>query len=180
MGARGTAALAPLVFLLALTVSPARGHAAAAQEDRDRVLPGCGICFPGGYDVNTAGEVRGTVQDLQTPEEGPVRFVIAGEREHWVVLAAPAWFWERSEAHLSRGDSVTVRGSKTLGSDGALYLVAREIQRVGDVPALVLRDHRGAPLWSRRHRGDRAPEDDHGPCRAQRVEGGRNGGAGRR
>ena len=70
----------------------------------------------------------GTIIDIQTPAEGPVRLVVAGERERWVVLASPAWFWKSAKPRLVPGDSVTVRGSKTLGADGTLYLVAREIR----------------------------------------------------
>ena len=153
MSARGMAILAPLALLLTLTVSPVCARAADAHENRDRVLPGCGICYPGGYDINTAGEVRGTIMDLQVPAEGPVRFVVAGGGEQWVVLASPVWFWKSAELRFAPGDAVSVRGSKTLGSDGTLYLVAREIQHAGDAPVLVLRDRSGAPLWRGRHRG---------------------------
>ena len=154
MANRGAARLAPLVFLLALTVTPAGTRAAAEQETREQVLPGCGICYPGGYDINTVGEVRGVIDELQVPAEGPVRFVVAGERERWVVLAAPAWFWESARLRLAPGDSVAVLGSKTLGADGTLYLVAREIRPPDGAPVAVLRDRRGIPLWSGgRHRG---------------------------
>ena len=154
MATRGTARLAPLVFFLALTVIPAGTRAVGAQEIRDQVLPGCGICYPGGYDINTVGEVRGVIVELQAPTEGPVRFVVADERERWVVLAAPAWFWESARLRLAPGDSVAVLGSKTLGADGTLYLVAREIRPPDGEPAAVLRDRRGIPLWrGGRHRG---------------------------
>lgn len=180
MGARGTAILAPLAFLLALTVSATGVRAADEQASLDRLLPGCGICYPGGYDINTAGEVSGTILDLQVPDEGPVRFVMADERERWVVLASPGWFWKNAKTRLAPGDSVTVHGSKTLGSDGTLYLVAREIQHAGDAPVLVLRDRRGAPLWGRSHRGNRLPGGGAGTCRAQTTDRSRNGGAVRR
>jgi hypothetical protein len=180
MGARGAGRFAPLVFLLALSVSATSARAAAAQQSRDQVLPGCGVCYPGGYDVNTAGEVRGTVLDFQVPDQGPVRFVVAGERERWVVLAAPGWFWRSAKVRLAVGDPVTVRGSKALGSDGTLYLVARELQHVGEAPVLVLRDRRGVPLWGSGHRGDRLPGSEAGDCRVQAAGRGRNGGPGRR
>jgi len=124
MGARGTAGLAPLVVLLALAMPPPGATAAGAPEIRDQVLPGCGICYPGGYDINTVGEVHGVIVEFQATADGPVRFVVAGERERWVVLASPAWFWESARLRLAYGDSVAVLGSKTLGADGTLYLVA--------------------------------------------------------
>jgi hypothetical protein len=154
MGIRGAVGLAPLVFLLALTVSPAGTRAAGARVNCDQVLPGCGICYPGGYDVNTAGEVHGVIVELQVPPEGPVRFVVAGKGERWVVLAAPAWYWRSEPLNFAPGDAVAVHGSKTLGADGTLYLVAREIRPPGDAPAAVLRDSHGVPAWSGgRHRG---------------------------
>lgn len=162
MGTRGTVGLALLVPMLALAAAPTAARCADAQQSREQVLPGCGICYPAGYDINTVGDVQGTVLDFQEPDEGPARFVVSGQRERWVVLAAPAWFLKSSACRFSPGDSVTVRGSKTLGSDGVLYLIAREIQPAGDAPVLVLRDRRGVPLWGRtptrpaspRHRGE--------------------------
>jgi hypothetical protein len=180
MGARGTINLAPLALLLALTATVLHARAAAAQEIRDRVLPECGICYPGGYDINTVGVVTGSVVELQEPAEGPVRFVVAGERERWVVLASPAWFWKSAKRRLQSGDAVTVRGSKTLGADGTLYVVAREIQHAGDAPAIVLRDHRGTPLWSGAYRASRIAGGAGGACRGQGAGGGRNGAAGPR
>lgn len=102
MGARGAAGLAPLALSLALTVSLPGALVAGAQEARDRVLSGCGICYPGGYDVNTVGDVQGSIAEFQISAEGPVRFEVAGERERWVVLASPAWFWKSTGLRLSR------------------------------------------------------------------------------
>ena len=152
MCVRGRKLTVPLALFLALTVYPPCARTASAQEVRDQVLPGCGICYPGGYDVNTVGEVQGTILDVQAPAKGPVRFIVAGERERWVVIASPVWFWKSMGLRLVPGDSVTVRGSKTLGADGTLYLVARQIWPPGGATAILLRDRRGAPLWSGRLR----------------------------
>ena len=180
MSARGTVGLAPLALLLALTATLLHARTAAAQETRDQVLPGCGICYPGGYDVNTVGEVTGSVVELQEPAEGPVRFVVAGERERWVVLASPAWFWNSAKRRLLSGDAVTVLGSKTLGADGTLYLVAREIRPAANAPVIVLRDRLGTPLWNGIHRANRIAGGAGGDCRSQGTGRGRNGGAGPR
>jgi hypothetical protein len=159
MGARGTAGPAPLVLLLvlALTVFPSGAPAVGAQEIRDQVLPGCGICYPGGYDINTVGDVHGVIVELQVPADGPVRLVVADERERWVVLASPAWFWESARLRLAPGDTVAVHGSKSLGADGTLYVIAREIRPPDDAPAAVLRDRQGIPLWSGSRRGRQFP-----------------------
>lgn len=152
MGTRGTAGLVSLVLLLAALSAPAAASKAQAQQ-RDQALPGCGICYPGGYDLNTVGSVRGTALELQFPDEGPVRFVVDAEGERWVVLASPAWHWRTAGLRLITGGGVTVRGSKTLGSDGRLYLVAQEIRPAGEEAVVVLRDGRGRPLWSGGHHG---------------------------
>ena len=112
------------------------------------MLPGCGICYPGGYDINTVGAVRGTVVDIQSPAEGPVRFMVDDGRERWVVFASPTWFWKSVKSHLAPGDFVAVRGSKTLGADGTLYIVAGEIHLPDGAPVAILRDREGIPLWS--------------------------------
>ena len=151
MGARGTIGFASLAFLLSLTLAPA-DVAAGEREVRDQTLPGCGICYPGGYDVNTVGDVRGIVVEIQSPAEGPVRVVVVGEGERWVVLASPSWFLKSARLRLAPGDAVVVHGSKTLGADGTLYLVAREIRPPDGAPVAVLRDRRGVPLWSGGHR----------------------------
>jgi len=144
MGTRGTAGLLALVPLLAALCAPA---AAFEAEQRDQTLPGCGICYPGGYDLNTVGSVQGTVLDLRFPDEGPARFAVKGQGEHWVVLASPVWHWRTTGLRLTAGDSVLVRGSKTLGADGTLYLVAQEIRPAGAEAAFLLRDGQGRPLW---------------------------------
>jgi len=96
--------------------------------------------------------VRGIVVEIQSPAEGPVRVVVAGEGERWVVLASPSWFLKSARLRLAPGDAVVVHGSKTLGADGTLYLIAREIRPPDDAPVAVLRDRRGVPLWSGGHR----------------------------
>lgn len=176
MGARGMNNFASLALLFALAVSPLQVSTAHAQGSCDQVLPGCGICYPGGYDINTVGEVQGAIQELQAPAQGPVRFVVAGERERWVVLASPARFWESAGLSLVPGDGVTVRGSKTLGADGTLYLVAREILPSGSASPVLLRDPRGAPLWNGLHRGNPVQGGQSGAGRGQASGRGRNGG----
>ena len=154
MDTREAAARAFLVsafFALALTLGVA--GPAAAQDPGDQILPGCGICYPSGYDPNTVGEVVGKVSGIEIPPDGPVRFTVSDEEERWVVLASPAWFWTEANVRLAAGETVAVRGSKSLGADGKLYIVARTIDRRDGSPAIQLRDSRGVPLWHGNHRG---------------------------
>lgn len=167
MGARGMVGFAPLALLFALTVPPGNAGATDAQRSRDQVLPGCGICYPGGFDINTVGDVNGRIRDVQMPSEGPVRLVVAGEHEQWVVLASPGWFWKRTKQGFVPGDFVIVRGSKTLGSDGTLYVIAQEIRSPGSAPPVVLRDRRGTPLWRGTRHAGQSPDSAAGDNRGQ-------------
>jgi hypothetical protein len=157
MGTRGTVRLASLVFLLAAGLAPLDAFDAQAQQHRDPALPGCGICYPGGYDLNTVGSLQGKLLDVQLPEDGPVRLVVCIGGNRWVVLASPTRFWMQTELHLVPGDTVTVRGSKTMGADGNLYLVAQEIQRTGEGTFTCVRDRRGVPLWRKGRQGGGTP-----------------------
>jgi hypothetical protein len=130
-----------LAFALGITAS------AGAADEKDLVLPGCGICYPGGFDPNTVGEVKGAVSEVVVPDAGPVRFSVSDDEERWVVLASPAWFWKSADVRLAPGDTVAVRGSKSLGADGKLYIIAQSISLQGAQPELLLRDSRGLPLW---------------------------------
>jgi hypothetical protein len=148
MDIRGAATRASLVsagFLLAFALGIAAP--AGAADEKDLVLPGCGICYPGGYEPNTVGEMTGAVSEIVVPDDGPVRFTVRDDEERWVVLASPAWFWKTTGVQLAAGDTVVVRGSKSLGADGRLYIVAQSISFQDKRPALLLRDARGVPLW---------------------------------
>ena len=121
------------------------------------VLPQSGICYPGGFDANTVGEVQGKVSDLVLPEKGPVSFDLRSERETYRVLASPAWYWRDVSEEIADGTEVRVRGSKSLGKDGNLYIVAQEIEIVDSGKSTVFRSEHGSPVWrgSRRRGGGR-------------------------
>lgn len=140
-----------LVFgqLAVAVVGPPR---ALAQEN-EVTLPESGIRYPTGYDSNTVGEVRGSVQGLLVePKKGPVRFQVVTAKETYTILACPVWLWSDLAPGIREGDEVRVRGSKSQGVDGKLYLVAQEIQIVSTGRTLTLRTEDGFPLWSG-HRG---------------------------
>lgn len=181
MSARGKGGVVLLALLSAALLAAAGAGDARAQQGRDRGLPGCGICFPDGYDVNTVGRVQGTLLEVQLPEDGPVRLVVAGRSDRWVVLASPTWFWKMTDLRLAPGDTVAVLGSKTLGADGTLYVVAREILPPGAATAVVVRDSRGAPLWSDGQRdGGGGRRGGPGAVHGAGMGRGRSGGTGRR
>ena len=69
-GGSGAAARALLLFpafLAFILFSPAAAHAA----DPDTTLAGSGIHYPGGFDPDTVGEIKGRVSGATVPGKGP-------------------------------------------------------------------------------------------------------------
>ena len=137
-----------LLCLFAVTALSPPAAARAQEKEPDITLPACGIRYPGGYDPNTVGVVEGRVASFVHPEQGPVSFRLEAAAETYTVFAAPAWFWEDRKIKLGNGDRVRVKGSKTMGADGNLYLVAQEITIAGAPNPVILRDIHGKPAWS--------------------------------
>jgi len=137
--------------LLSLFISAFIGGGARPvwAQEKDTVLPESGIHYPGGFDANTIGEVRGKAFDPLIPANGPVQFRLASERETYIVLASPKWYWNDLRVNLSEGTEVRVRGSKSLGKDGKLYIIAQELQVLPDGKPLALRSEDGYPIWKR-------------------------------
>jgi hypothetical protein len=130
-----------LVFLMFFS-TPVRA------DGGNMVLENSGIIYPGGFDINTIGEVRGSVRNLTTPETGPVNFGLAAEKDTYTVLASPAWYWRQAGLSIKEGEQVTVRGSKSLGKDSRLYIIAQDIKSEGTGKIITLRGKDGRPLWS--------------------------------
>ncbi len=134
-----------LLFFLTAFLPPALGTAQA--EERDTVLEGSGIRYPDGFDPNTVGEVHGKAYGISVPERGPVRFRLETGRETYTVLASPKWFWKDLNAEFPDGAEIRVRGSKTLGQDSNLYIIAQRIRIGSSGRPMDLRDDGGFPLW---------------------------------
>ena len=147
---RSHRALASLLLLAAgiaptaASVEPARSQ----EQEPEMILPACGIRYPGGFDPNTVGVAEGRVAALTRPERGPVTFRLETAGGTYTVLAAPAWYWGEIRPAVRDGERVRVKGSKTMGADGDLYLVAQEIVPAGAGETVVLRDASGKPRWS--------------------------------
>jgi uncharacterized membrane protein YgcG len=176
-GAAGAALLLSLAALALFLSFPATAQAA----DSGTVLEGSGIRYPGGFDPNTVGEIRGRASGLTVPKEGPVRFRLDTGRENYTVLASPPWYWKDLGIDLPDGSEVLVRGSKTLGKDMNLYVIAQEIRLLPSSKSWTLRDEDGFPRW-KGHGGAGSGSGAGGisPMRRGGGGGGGMGGGGRR
>jgi hypothetical protein len=111
-----------------------------------------GIHFPGGFDLNTVGDLSGKATGLFRPaSNGPVILNIETAWEKYAVVTCPPWYWDELKIKASVGDEIRVIGSKSLGRDGHLYVIAQEIHFVGQEKTITLRSKTGAPLWSGPH-----------------------------
>ena len=125
----------------------------AEAEENEQVLPRSGIHYPGGFDPNTVGTVEGRVSEYHQPKRGPVRFQLESQRETYTVLVSPEWYWNDMGADIPAGTGIRVCGSKSLGKDGKLYIVAQEINILSSKQSLVFRTKDGFPLWKGSRRG---------------------------
>ena len=98
---------------------------AAAQEG---AFEQSGIHFPGGFDLNTVGDFSGKATGLSRPaSNGPVILNIETAWEKYAVVTCPPWYWDELKIKVSVGEEIRVIGSKSLGRDGHLYVIAQEI-----------------------------------------------------
>ena len=153
-------AVAAALLLLAYWAFFLPGVQQARAEEKEQVLPESGIHYPGGFDPNTVGQVEGEVSGYTEPSRGPVRFQVISGRETYTVLVCPPWYWKDLGPEIADGSKVRVQGSKSLGKDGKLYIIAQEIRTLATGHFSVFRNEDGFPLWkgSRRktmgtHRG---------------------------
>lgn len=115
--------------------------------DTTKTLENSGIRYPEGFDVNTVGEVKGKVQSLIRPEKGPVIFDLLTASETYKVIAAPSWFIDDLKIKMAEGDEIRIVGSKAVGKDSNLYIVARDIYAAGSSRPVSIRDSSGEAQW---------------------------------
>jgi hypothetical protein len=137
------------LILMALCLCPATPFLGISYaQEKDTVLEGSGIVYPGGYDLNTVGDIQGRISGVSIPESGPVRMTLTANQEKYIILASPGWFWKDINATVPDGTEASVRGSKSLGKDGNLYIIAQEIKMIGSKKTLAFRTESGKALWS--------------------------------
>lgn len=104
------------------------------------------------YNPATETTLTGTVENVQETSargrgRGGLHLTLRTDSGTSDVRLGPAAYVRSKDFQLTKGDSITVTGSK-ITLDQQEVIVAREVKK-GD-KALTLRDAQGRPLWSRR------------------------------
>jgi hypothetical protein len=100
------------------------------------------------YDAQTETQMKGTVDDVRLPASAKeiVYLLMKTDPDTTVeVYLCPKSFLDDMGVTFSKGDGITLSGSKVKQGDADLIL-AREIVRKTDT--LVLRDGKGKPVWN--------------------------------
>ncbi len=140
-----------LVFLFSFLILPA---VSMAEDD---LLKKSGILYPEGYDLNTVTEVKGILKNLVLSEKGPAHFTLLSGLDSYVIFMSPRWYLEDLNFSISEGTEITVVGSKSMGKDGNLYIIAREI-KLSNNQVYSFRGKSGMPLWRGNLQRERFPE----------------------
>jgi hypothetical protein len=102
------------------------------------------------YDPTTVETLSGTVEavDTVTPMKGMnpgVHIMLKTDKETISVHLGPAWYIERLDTKIVKGDRIEVKGSRVMFA-GRPAVIAGEVKK-GD-STLVLRDSAGVPAWA--------------------------------
>jgi len=147
-----------------------------AVEAADKgIIESSGIRYPEGFDPNTVGEVRGTVTSFEHPDEGPVWLSINTEQGTYIVILSPRWYWNDLGADIAQGEEISVVGSKTMGRDSNLYIIAEEMRILSSGKELSFRLEDGSPLWRGNGPGSRVHRGTGGPSSGPRMGNGMGG-----
>ncbi len=127
----------------------------SAEENWD--LKQSGIHIPGGFDINTLGELHGRVSGIHYLGSDSNTIIIELETtwEKYAVITCPPWYWNAQKIKVVIGEQMRVIGSKSLGKDWRLYVIAQEIHLLGQKRSISLRDKSGFPLWDSGRKGSR-------------------------
>jgi hypothetical protein len=146
-----------------LTMALILGLAAVASAQPWRGYKGSGGWGSGGqyqrmYDPKTVATVTGTVEAVETftsmrGMSVGVHLTMKTEDGTISVHLGPAWYIERLDMKLDKGDTLEVKGSKIL-FDSKPAIIAAEVKKGDEV--LKLRDENGIPYWAGSGMGRRA------------------------
>jgi hypothetical protein len=125
--------------------SPVAAHAFWGIGDDEK----SGLNLETGYDANTVTTVTGRIAVVQTGDEhGNARLEMESGDARIVVILGPQRYWVEHGIALTKGDTITVRGSKAQGSDGVVYILAQKIIDTSHNTDISLRNESGRPAWA--------------------------------
>jgi hypothetical protein len=104
-----------------------------------------------GYDENTEIKIAGTVTQAVPRMRGAVIIMLQTPNRDYRVITGPRWYLDIEGFDFKVGDNLRVTGSKFIGRDGNLYIVARKIKDSSTGKVLRLRDSDLVPYWRGRH-----------------------------
>ena len=107
------------------------------------------------YNPATVETVNGEVVDVQhvTTMKGMdagIHLQLKTEQEILSIHLGPAWYIERLDAKIDKGDKIEVKGAR-VAIAGKPAVIAAEVKKGDDL--LLLRDSQGIPAWSGWRRG---------------------------
>ena len=104
------------------------------------------------YDLQTETKIKGTVDEVKLPPKGSEKEIahlqVKDGANSIDAYLCPKTFLDDMDMRFSKGDDITMTGSKVKQGDADLFLV-REIVKGND--SFVLRDAKGEPVWDWRH-----------------------------
>jgi hypothetical protein len=139
-----------VLSLLFVTVAFAQGGPGKGLKWSGSGGWGLGSPYQGLYNPSTVEIMTGTIESIDriAPAKGMsygVHVSLKTEKETIPVHLGPAWYIERLDTKLEKGDTIDVKGSRiTLNEKPAI--IAAEIKKGQN--ALVLRDSSGIPVWA--------------------------------
>lgn len=102
------------------------------------------------YDIKTIETISGSVvsSDQISPDKNMsagIHLLLNTDNGNITVHLGPAWYIDNQDILISKGDNISVTGSK-VSYNGDLIIIAKEVKKGDQV--LRLRDDNGYPLWS--------------------------------
>ncbi len=102
------------------------------------------------YDPKTVETISGVVEKVQkiTPMRGMsygIHLLVKTDKESVDVHLGPAWYIEKQNVKIKKGDAVEIKGSRVT-FQGKPVVIAAEVKKGSEV--LTLRDENGIPAWA--------------------------------
>lgn len=101
------------------------------------------------YDFQTETKIKGTIEEVKLPRKGSekdiVHLLVNSGPDTTDVYLCPKSFMDEMGMNFSKGDEITLTGSKVKQGDADIVL-AREMVKGNDT--FLLRDAKGAPVWN--------------------------------